>query len=78
MNDKTVIGEQKVIHGDSCANCKFFKVVSITDITRGECRKNTPTAFLANGPNGQPIVLAAFPSISNNAWCGEHNSRTIQ
>ena len=70
-----VIPAGKLIREDRCEKCKFSERQS-SEREVLECHYNPPTASVVPSNKG-PQVLAAFPPVQADQWCGKYKKRVL-
>ena len=61
-----------------CENCKFWNETGGTDEGLvGECRRNSPSPKILDGPADANIRFAAWPATSQDQWCGDYEERPM-
>lgn len=61
-----------------CRNCKFAISETSTDLrSTTYCRRFPPVATMLQGPRGQVMNMSSFPTVAQNAWCGEFQPKGL-
>jgi hypothetical protein len=57
-----------------CGNCTYYKPVSSSDFTHGQCWRYPPTPMVDPTNHATPTVDLNYfrPTVLENDWCGEY------
>ena len=75
FSERTKGNEERQEH---CSSCKFFTPeVGRTVINTGCCRRSAPEAVTRGEEFERRCIIAIWPQVSVDDWCGEWENRKV-